>query len=42
MRTLTKNKTYTIKSENDVEMFIEEIRKQLKGQLAEDTIIKLN
>lgn len=42
MRTLTKNKTYTIKTNDDVEAFIVEIRKQLKAKLSEDTILKLN
>ena len=42
IRTLTKNKTYTIKTEADVDAFVEEIRKELESKLAEDTIIKLN
>jgi len=42
MRTLTNNRTYTIKTEDDVEAFIIEIRKQLKAKLSDDTIIKLN
>lgn len=42
IRTLTKNKTYTIKTEEDVNEFIEEIRKELISKLAKDTVIKLN
>lgn len=42
IRTLTKNKTYTIKTEADVDAFVEEIRKELKSKLEKDTIIKLN
>lgn len=42
MRSLTDNKTYTIKSESDVDAFVEEIRKALKSKLGEDIVIKLN
>ena len=42
IRTLTRNKTYTIKTEEDVEAFIEEIRKELVSKLEKDTVIKLN
>lgn len=42
MRSLTGNKTYTIKSEADVNAFVEEIRKALKSKLGEDIVIKLN
>jgi hypothetical protein len=42
IRTLTNNKTYTIKNEDDVNAFVEEIRKELKNRLAKDTVIRLN
>lgn len=42
IRTLTRNKTYTIKTEEDVNTFIEEIRKELVSKLAKDTVIKIN
>ncbi len=42
MRTLTENRTYTIKSKADVDRFIEEMRQKLYGKLGEDTVIKLN
>lgn len=42
MRTLTENRIYTMKSENDVDKFIEDIRKKLYKRLGEDTIIKLS
>ena len=42
IRTLTKNKTYTIKTVEDVDAFVEEIRKELKAKLAKDIVIKLN
>ncbi|UZQ51666.1 BREX system P-loop protein BrxC [Clostridium kluyveri] len=42
IRTLTRNKTYTIKTEADVDAFVEEISKELKSKLSEGTIIKLN
>lgn len=42
IRTLTRNKTYTIKTEEDVNKFIEEIRKELVSKLAKDTVIKIN
>jgi hypothetical protein len=42
IRTLTNNKTYTIKNEDDINAFVEEIRKELGNRLAKDTIIRLN
>lgn len=42
MRTLTENRTVTIKSKEDVDKFVEEMRQKLYGQLGEDVIIKLN
>ena len=42
MRSLTNNRTYSIKTEDDVDAFVEEIRKSLKEKLAKDTVIKLN
>ncbi len=42
MRSLTQNKTYTFKTEEDIDSFVEEIRKELKNKLGEDVIIRLN
>lgn len=42
MRTLTENRTVTIKSKEDVDKFVEEIREKLYGKLGEDTVIKLS
>lgn len=42
LRTVTGNKTYTIKSKADVDAVVEEIRSALMSQLEEDTIIKLS
>ena len=42
MRTLTENRTITIKSKEDVDKFVEEMRKKLYEWLSEDVIIKLN
>ena len=42
MRTLTEGKTYSIKSDEDIERFLEGIRTALKDRLKEDTIIKLS
>jgi hypothetical protein len=42
MRTLTENRTYTMKSKHDVDRFIEEMRGKLYDKLGDDTIIKLN
>ena len=41
-RTITGNKTYSIKSEADIEQVLDELRIALKAQLEEDTIIKLS
>ena len=41
-RTITKNKTYSIRSKEDVDAVIEELRSALMAQLEDDTIIKLN
>lgn len=42
MRTLMKNRTYTIRTEADVEAFVEELEKALKARLDENTVIKLS
>ncbi|MGO5050909.1 BREX system P-loop protein BrxC [Lachnospiraceae bacterium LCP25S3_G4] len=42
VRDLTFGKTYSVKSKDDVEKFIEDIRQSLMQQLDEDTIIKLS
>ncbi len=42
MRALTGNRTYTFRTESEVDVFVEEIRKNLKAKLGEDTVIKLN
>ena len=42
MRTLTENRNYTMKSREDVDKFIEEMRKKLYDRLGEDTVIKLS
>lgn len=42
MRALTGNRTYTFRTETEVDVFVEEIRKNLKAKLGEDTVIKLN
>ena len=41
-RTITGNKTYSIKSEEDIDKVLSELRDALKAQLEEDTIIKLS
>lgn len=41
-RTITGNKTYSIKSEADIDQVLNELRTALKAQLEEDTIIKLS
>lgn len=41
-RTITGNKTYSIKNEEDIDKVVEELRAALKAQLEEDTIIKLS
>ncbi len=42
MRTLTGNRTYTFRTETEIDVFVEEIRKNLKSKLGEDTVIKLS
>ena len=42
MRTLTENRTYTIKTQKDVDEFVEEMRKKLYAKLGDDTVIKLS
>ncbi len=42
MRTLTSNKTYTIRDREDVDVFLQELRKELESRLSENTVIKLN
>lgn len=42
MRTLTGNRTYTFRTETEIDEFVEEIRKNLKTKLGEDTVIKLS
>ena len=41
-RTITGNKTYSIKTEADIDQMLDELRSALKSQLEEDTIIKLS
>lgn len=41
-RTITKNKTYSIKTEADIDNLLQELKTALKAQLEEDTIIKLS
>ena len=41
-RTLTRNKTYSIKSEADIDAFLQEIRKSLMAELDDNTIIRLS
>lgn len=41
-RTITGNKTYSIKTEADIDQMLGELRAALKAQLEEDTIIKLS
>ena len=41
-RTITGNKTYTIKTEADIDQMLDDLRAALKTQLEEDTIIKLS
>ena len=41
-RTITGNKTYSIKTEADIDQMLNELRTALKAQLEEDTIIKLS
>lgn len=42
MRTLTGNRTYTFRTEAEIDEFVEKIRKNLKAKLGEDIVIKLN
>ena len=42
MRTLTGNRTYTFRTETEIDIFVEEIRKNLKSKLGKDTVIKLS
>lgn len=41
-RTITGSKTYSIKTEEDIDKVLDELRTALKAQLEEDTIIKLS
>ena len=41
-RTITGSKTYSIKTEEDIEKMLDELRNALKAQLEKDTIIKLS
>ena len=41
-RSITGNKTYSIKSEEDIDKMLDELRNALKAQLEDDTIIKLS
>ena len=41
-RTLTRNKTYSIKSEADIDAFLQEMRKSLMAELDDNTIIRLS
>lgn len=41
-RSITGNKTYSIKSEEDIDKVLDELRTALKAQLEENTIIKLS
>ena len=42
IRTLTKNKTYSIKTEADIDAFLQEMRKSLMAELDDNTIIRLS
>ena len=42
MRSLTGNRTYTFRTEAEIDEFVEEIRKNLKAKLSEDMVIKLS
>ena len=41
-RTLTGNKTYSIRSEKDIDKVLDELKAGLREQLEEDTVIKLS
>ena len=42
IRTLTKNKTYSIRTEADIDAFLKEMRKSLIAELDDNTIIRLS
>ena len=42
MRTLTKGKSYTIRDVEDVNVFLEEIKRELIEKLGDDKVIKLS
>lgn len=42
MRSLTGNRTYTFRNEEEIDEFVENIRKNLKEKLEKNTVIKLN
>lgn len=42
IRTLTRNKTYSIRTETDVDAFLQELRKSLMSELGENIIIRLS
>ena len=42
MRTLTRGKSYSIKDSDDVETFLQEIRRELMAKLGDDKVIKLS
>lgn len=42
IRTLTKNKTYSIRTEADIDAFLKEMRKSLMAELDDNTIIRLS
>lgn len=42
MRTLTRGKSYSIKDSDDVEAFLQEIRRELMAKLGDDKVIKLS
>ena len=42
IRTLTKNKTFNIRTEADIDAFLQEMRKSLLNELSENTIIRLS
>lgn len=42
MRSLTGNRTYTFRTEAEIDDFVEEIRENLKSKLGGDTVIKLS
>lgn len=42
VRSLTNNKTFTIRNEADIDAFVEEVRENLKKKLGDDVVIKLS